>query len=95
MSNSYKEPIRIKTREEGEKKVEVWVDKNNNSWDTAKYTYIEAVLVSATLKNCTNCYNCISCKDCHFCIRCYECENCNTCTDCYRLHGKHNCLGEV
>lgn len=68
-----------------------WVDENNNSWYTHKYTEEQARELSETLKYCFYCIDSQDCQNCFMCTSCINCTNCFTCSCCNNCINCTNC----
>lgn len=64
-----------------------YVDLNGNKWKAGKYSFIDAKVQSAKLKNCYNC------TDCENCVDCINCENCADCRKCHNIIDRKNVIG--
>ncbi|MDK2802661.1 MAG: hypothetical protein KFW09_04710 [Oscillospiraceae bacterium] len=83
-----------------------WIDKNENMWDTKKFTKQKAIHHSTylTIHFCFKCINCIQCGFSNNLENCYNvdyskysknlksCSNCDFCKDCIDCH---NCKKSV
>lgn len=66
----------------------VWIDENDNKWDSDCYTEEEALQNSLSLDNCYDCLNCSNCQDC---VNCFYCANCQDCIDCKFCENCRSC----